>query len=201
MFIIFDLDTHPARVKLFTGDKILIKDEQLTRAVLHDAEVTVEQLLRFKGNFQNQAHVAVSIKGVAVDFSPDDPKASGAGEVDDNHDFLFWYLSTFGGHAAIIAMQITIKPSLVEVLGMDSGGVSCNVALTLEDDFSFESVYWAHPNGNRVIETEERFLRLFGAASTAELPFYEDLLVWVAVSLPTLDELLTLLPPNDNPEL
>ena len=98
-------------------------------------------------------------------------------------------------------MQLTIKPSLVEVLGVDSGGVSCNVALTLEDDFTFESVYWAHPNGNRAIETEERFLRLFGAETTDALPFYDDLLNWVAVSLPTLDELFNLLPSDDNSQL
>ena len=98
-------------------------------------------------------------------------------------------------------MEITLKATLVEVLGADNGGVSCTVALTLEDDHTFESVYWAHANGNRVIEADPRFLHLFGATNTAALPFYNELLDWVQQSIPVLSELQKMIPRDDNPQL
>ena len=72
-------------------------------------------------------------------------------------------------------MILTIKTSLIDYIGELNGGVSIAISLTLEDDFSFEAVYWIHPDGKYIIEVEDDFLKLFGIDDMQNLPFIDEL--------------------------
>lgn len=72
-------------------------------------------------------------------------------------------------------MNLTIKTSLIDYIGELNGGVSIAISLTLEDDFSFEAVYWIHPDGKYIIEVEDDFLKLFGIDDIQNLPFIDEL--------------------------
>lgn len=84
--------------------------------------------------------------------------------------------------------EITIKTGLVDYKGETNGGVSIIVSFTLYD-YSFEGVYWIHPDGYRTLETEPKFLKLFGVDKVDDLPFLELLLNDIDKILPEKKEI------------
>jgi hypothetical protein len=86
-------------------------------------------------------------------------------------------------------MEITIKTSLIDYIGELNGGVSIAIGLTIEDHFSFESIYWIHPDGNFLLEIDSDFLKLFGVSESNELPFYQELIADIDSIIETKDEI------------
>lgn len=86
-------------------------------------------------------------------------------------------------------MELTIKSSIIDYSDVVNGGVNIIFTLTLEDDFTFEGMYWIHPNGNYTMEVEDRFLKLFGVETTDDLPFLDDLNKDVESILPPKEEI------------
>lgn len=74
-------------------------------------------------------------------------------------------------------MEITIKTSLIDYIGECNSGVSIAITLTLENDFTFEAIYWIHPDGQYILEPEDDFLKLFGVQDSKDLPFIKELIV------------------------
>lgn len=82
-------------------------------------------------------------------------------------------------------MDIVIKTTLIDYLGELNGGVSISIGLTVADDFTFESIYWIHPDGHYLLETEDDFLKLFGAKESTDLPFLKELISDIDFILPS----------------
>lgn len=86
-------------------------------------------------------------------------------------------------------MEITIKTSLIDYIGELNGGVSIAISLTLENDFSFEAIYWIHPDGKYLLETDDNFLKLFGVSDSQDLPFIDELIVDIDSILASKEEI------------
>ena len=84
--------------------------------------------------------------------------------------------------------EITIKTGLVEYKGELNGGVAMTVSITMYE-YSFESVYWIHPDGYNTLETDPNFLKLFGVDKIDDLPFLEMLLQDIDAMLPKKEEI------------
>lgn len=67
-------------------------------------------------------------------------------------------------------MELTLQASFIELLPPINGGAVVSMALTIEKEYSYEALYWLHPNGNTQITIEDTFLKLFGAADMTSLP-------------------------------
>lgn len=67
-------------------------------------------------------------------------------------------------------MELTLQASFIEFLPPINGGAVVSVALTIEQEFSYEALYWLHPNGNTQLTIDDAFLKLFGATDTPGLP-------------------------------
>lgn len=84
--------------------------------------------------------------------------------------------------------KVYIKPSLIEYLGEKNNGVSISIALSIYD-FSFESIYWIHPEGWHTLECDTNFLKIFGVKETEDLPFLHDLIDEIETVLPSKKEI------------
>jgi predicted heme/steroid binding protein len=84
--------------------------------------------------------------------------------------------------------SLEISTSVIEYLGKQNNGVSIAVALTIYD-YSFESVYWIHPDGWHTLECDTNFLKLFGVQETEDLPFLHDLVEEIESVLPEKEEI------------
>jgi len=70
--------------------------------------------------------------------------------------------------------EIMLKTSIIEYLEPINNGVAVLVSITMYD-FSFQGMYWIHPEGHYFLECEPDFLKLWGETETLNLPFYVDL--------------------------
>ncbi len=70
--------------------------------------------------------------------------------------------------------EILIKTSIIDYLEPINGGISVLVSITLYE-YSFQCIYWFHPEGHYFLECEDDFLRLWGEEDTLNLPFYTEL--------------------------
>jgi hypothetical protein len=86
-------------------------------------------------------------------------------------------------------MELEIKTSIIDYNGELHGGVSIVVGLTINNDFTFEAIYWIHPEMDCILEAEPDFLKLFGADNTEELPFLKELVADIDSILPTRTEI------------
>jgi len=85
--------------------------------------------------------------------------------------------------------EISLKTSIIDYSESYNGGVPVNISITIYD-FSFESIYWIHPNGKYLLECEPNFLKLWmKSEDTIDLPFYEDLCKDIDSILPDKEEI------------
>jgi hypothetical protein len=70
--------------------------------------------------------------------------------------------------------EIVLKSSVIDYLDPINGGVPVLISITLYE-FTFQGMYWIHPDGNYFLECEENFLKLWGESDTLSLPFYVEL--------------------------
>lgn len=87
---------------------------------------------------------------------------------------------------------LVIKASVIDYIGELYGGVSVHISLTLADDFSFESIYWIHPNSeiDTLLDIDDRFVKkIFGSESVESLPFYPELIKEIESILPERSEI------------
>lgn len=83
---------------------------------------------------------------------------------------------------------IELKTSIVDYLEPMNGGVPISISITLYH-FSFQGMYYIHPNGTYILELEEDFLNLWGAEDTTSLPFYEDVCKDIDSILPNKEDI------------
>mgnify|MGYP001803437907 CR=1 FL=1 len=67
-------------------------------------------------------------------------------------------------------MKFVLKTSLINYEEVVNGGVSILMSLTLQDNFSFQCIYWIHPSGEKMLEIDEKFLKIFGIKESKDLP-------------------------------
>jgi hypothetical protein len=70
--------------------------------------------------------------------------------------------------------EIIIKTSVIDYLEPINGGVPIMISITIYE-FTFQSIYWIHPENHYFLECEDNFLRLWGVNNSLNLPFYIDL--------------------------
>jgi hypothetical protein len=70
--------------------------------------------------------------------------------------------------------EIPLRTGIIDYGKPINGGIPIYINLTIYD-FTFQSSYWIHPNGNTLLECEPRFLKLWGVEETQDLPFYKEL--------------------------
>lgn len=70
--------------------------------------------------------------------------------------------------------EIVLKSSIVDYLEPINGGVPIVVTITIYE-FTFQGIYWIHPEGHYFLECEDNFLKLWGETDTLNLPFYVEL--------------------------
>ena len=83
---------------------------------------------------------------------------------------------------------INIKTAILDYMGELNNGVCISITITLYD-YSFQSVYWIHPDGYHTLECEENFLKLFGVTTTERLPFLKELVEDIESILPEKDDI------------
>ena len=96
----------------------------------------------------------------------------------ENEDDKIYYLDN----------EITLKTSIGDYLEPINGGVCILIIITLYD-FTFQGIYWLHPNGNYFLECEQNFLKLWGVENTLKIPFYIDLCKDIECILPDKEQL------------
>ena len=69
-----------------------------------------------------------------------------------------------------------IKTNLIDWQGVIEGGVAIYIGITIDDNKTYESLYWIHPDGSRTLQTDKEFLKLFNVENEEELIFYDALL-------------------------
>ena len=84
--------------------------------------------------------------------------------------------------------ELTIKTGIIDYIGEVNGGVSISVSLTI-DTYSFQGVYWIHPDKYHTLEVEANFLKLFGSKKIEDLPFLEELVEDIKNILPEREEI------------
>lgn len=67
-------------------------------------------------------------------------------------------------------MEIDVQANLIEAMDPVNGGVPLAIAIILQQQYTFEAMYWIHPNGEEWLEAEPRLTQLFGAETTDALP-------------------------------
>jgi len=82
-----------------------------------------------------------------------------------------------------------IKTSILEWHEIIEGGVSVFIALTIDDNKTYESLYWVHPNGSRTLVADKEFLSLFNVEKTEDLQFYVELMDDIDTILPSRDDI------------
>lgn len=85
-------------------------------------------------------------------------------------------------------MELPVRTGIIDYGTPINGGVPIYISISLYD-FSFESCYWIHPNGDVLLECEERFLKLWGVDDTEKLPFYNELCQDIDVILPKKEDI------------
>jgi len=70
--------------------------------------------------------------------------------------------------------ELVLKTSIIDFLEEVNGGVSILIAITIYE-FTFQAIYWIHPDNLDLVECEKDFLKLFGVEETDKLPFYKEL--------------------------
>jgi hypothetical protein len=93
---------------------------------------------------------------------------------------------------------ILVKTSIINYLEPLHGGIPIHIAITMNDDVSYEAIYWLHPEGIRYLEVYEDFLELFDIESIEELPFLKELMDDIDLILPPHDEIFDELLPYLN---
>ena len=84
--------------------------------------------------------------------------------------------------------ELTIQTSVVDYLGEVNGGVSISISLTMYD-YSFEGVYWIHPDQYHTLELDLNFLKLFGVEKTEDLKFLKELIEDLNGTIPDREEI------------
>ena len=84
--------------------------------------------------------------------------------------------------------EIPLKTGIIDYGKPINGGIPIYINLTIYD-YSFESSYWIHPNGNTLLECDPRFLKLWGASDTESLQFYKELCEDIESILPPKQEI------------
>jgi hypothetical protein len=70
--------------------------------------------------------------------------------------------------------EIILKTSVVDYLESINGGIPILISITIYE-FTFQGMYWIHPQGHYFLECEDNFLKLWGVDDTLDLPFYIEL--------------------------
>ena len=70
--------------------------------------------------------------------------------------------------------EIIIKTCIVDYQEPINGGIPIIIGINIYH-FNFQGVYWIHPNGNRFLECESNFLKLWGCESSKDIPFYKEI--------------------------
>lgn len=70
--------------------------------------------------------------------------------------------------------ELVLKTSIIDFLEEVNGGVSILIGITIYE-FTFQCIYWIHPDKLDFLECEKDFLKLFGVEETDKLPFYKEL--------------------------
>ncbi len=84
--------------------------------------------------------------------------------------------------------EISIKTGIIDYSEPINGGVPINISISIYE-FSFEAIYWIHPNGNSLLECEPNFLKLWGVDDTNKIPFYDELVMDIECILPDKNEI------------
>jgi len=84
--------------------------------------------------------------------------------------------------------ELEIKTSILDYLGKINNGVSILITFTIYN-FSFQGIYWIHPNDYHTLECEHNFLKLFGVEYTDDLPFLDDLIKDIDSILPNKNDI------------
>lgn len=84
--------------------------------------------------------------------------------------------------------ELSIQTSVVDYLGEVNGGVSILISLTMYD-YSFEGVYWIHPDQYNTLELDPDFLKLFGVEKTEDLVFLYELIEDLNGTIPDTEEI------------
>ena len=84
--------------------------------------------------------------------------------------------------------EITIKSSLIDYLEPINGGIPISICFTILE-FTFQGIYFIHPNNNYFLEIEPNFLKLWGCSDTQSLPFYEELCKDIEKILPIKEDI------------
>ena len=84
--------------------------------------------------------------------------------------------------------ELTIHTSVIDYLGEVNGGVSISISLTLYD-YSFEAIYWIHPDKYHTLEIDPKFLKLFGVEKTEDLGFLKEMIEDIDKTIPDREEI------------
>lgn len=84
--------------------------------------------------------------------------------------------------------EIILKSSIIDYLEPINGGVQILISITIYD-YSFQGIYWIHPQNISFLECEQNFLKLWGVEETEKLPFYSELCKDIETILPDKNEI------------
>lgn len=70
--------------------------------------------------------------------------------------------------------EINISTSIIDYLEPINGGIPIIISITIYE-FTFQAIYWIHPESHYFLECENNFLKLWGETETLNLPFYIEL--------------------------
>jgi hypothetical protein len=72
-------------------------------------------------------------------------------------------------------MEVSLRTQNQYIYETINNGVSVELLITLNDEFAFDAIFWKNEKGEKILEIEDNFLKIFGVSRIEDLPFLNEL--------------------------